>query len=206
MTFTGISQTSSCLRFCLVLPLFALACTSPDQAAAPPKASSQPNGWPVPSAFPAEFEPPPQSCNATPPPRTDGTRSGPCLAILCHDELRVGLDVPGEWSGGTYRFEVRYDQKTATCEFRLPLQSCGEVAQACGDEVRIMMPKQISPCAPPYRHKFPVVTIRGTPASVHVRVDHDGTAVGESDVKPCYKHVPVGCNTCRSADVAMPLR
>jgi len=170
----------------LALPLATLAAcgreAAPGEAAA---ASAAPTRPPAPSANPA---PPGTRAHACPgieeldaAPR----RPGPCTEMGCMDGFSITLFPTASWPPGNYRFVIKQDGTTTTCEGRLPLKPCEEDSIVCDGKAAGV---GASGCAlPPDQQAFGNIGFEGYPAVVDIDVLRDDVLLTHAHYDVAYQ-------------------
>lgn len=108
-----------------------------------------------------------------------------CTQVGCRNGFEVTLVPEKGWRAGDYRFVLRHDGVTVTCEAQLPLRPCDERSVRCDREgVRIVA----SGCAlDPAEQGFTAISVDGFPRAVGVRIERDGERVAEGELGPRYR-------------------
>jgi len=96
---------------------------------------------------------------------------GPCTEMGCMNGFSITLYPNGGWPAGDYRFVIKHDGKTTTCEGRLPLKPCEEDSMPCDGTAAGV---GASGCAlPAGQQSFSNIGVDGYPATVDVEVQRD---------------------------------
>lgn len=99
------------------------------------------------------------------------------------------------WPAGSYRFVVKLDEKTVTCEGSLPLPACDKGLSLKCDGEGVMIGE--SGCAlPAEQHGYSDIHLDGEPAAVNVSVERDGEVVTSQDFTPEYKTLYPNGESC----------
>jgi hypothetical protein len=136
---------------------------------------------------------------------TDGGNDSPdgndaCTEMGCIDGLTVTFD-PALTGKGTYAFEVTVEGTPYSCEATIPLEGSSTVCGKGGVVSIFLSGSELDPG----QQSLPGLHVEGTPESVQIQVQRDGTNVADADLSPTYQVVqPNGpeCEpTCHSAAV-----
>jgi len=163
------------------------------------------------TASPAMAQPTPAMIKACPElaepmPPPDGDVA--CTRMGCMNGLYMQVNPQMKWPHGQYRFVIRMDGKTVTCQGALPLHGCETNSITCdGEGVRITE----SGCAmPPETHGFGDIEVETYPTQVSVRIERDGKTLIDQSFAPAYKgfyaNGPQCGPACCSASLDLPLK
>lgn len=153
----------------------------------------------------------------------DETRA--CTAIGCEDNVHFTIRVPGNaWPSGSYRLEFKTAAATHTCDIMLPRDlpelSGPSAALPCSRELHAFF-SGVSACADATSvpkgqtcgtlpdQWFIEGLVNGAPASIHARIERDGTELLDEERALSYEDFEPngpGCGpSCRSGEMALEL-
>jgi hypothetical protein len=127
-----------------------------------------------------------------------------CTKMACMDGLTIDVPLEYQWKPGKYVFDFTLNGKPVHCTGSLPLKSCDQHSLNCTAEGIIITE---SGCALPDGHGFGMISIGSSPASVSLKITHNGQAIAQGNWKPVYQFAqPNGpqCEPiCRQASVSL---
>jgi hypothetical protein len=151
------------------------------------------------------------ACNASSAaPPTSPAPSRACTQLGCKSGLDLELVRSTPWPQGTYRITLRVDDKSASCEGKLPLGSCES-----GPSFRCSDPSLTiseSGCAlPPDQHALSGLASTATAASkVSLVIEHQGSIQATAQLTPTFQSLQpngAGCEpVCETASMKLNLR
>lgn len=153
----------------------------------------------------------PLGCGAAPAaPPAAGKSGRTCTKMGCTSGLALELVRSTPWPQGSYRFTLRIDGKSVSCEGKLPLEPCerGPSFRCSDASLRV----EESGCAlPPEQHAVSGLSSTVSQAAeVSLVIEHQGVLQATAKLQPTFQTVQPngpGCEpVCQSASMRLTLR
>lgn len=128
----------------------------------------------------------------------------------CTSGLELDFERATPWPHGTYRVTLRVDDKSVSCEGKLPLEPCERGPTFHCSDPSLSVAE--SGCAlPPEQHAITGLSSKATQATkVSLAIEHQGSIQASAQLTPTFQTVQPngpGCEpVCESARMKLKLR
>ena len=150
------------------------------------------------------------SGTAAPPPQGQPPAPQACTTLGCTSGLELQLVRATPWPPGTYRITLRVDDKSTSCEGKLPLEPCDRGPTFRCTDASLSVAE--SGCAlPADQHAITGLSSKGTQAKkVSLAIEHQGSIQASAQLSPTFQTVQPngpGCEpVCETAAMRLQLR
>lgn len=147
---------------------------------------------------------------AAPPPASPAPAPRACTTIGCTSGLELELRRATPWPHGTYRFTLKVDDASVSCEGKLPLEPCERGPTFHCSDASLTVAE--SGCAlPPDQHAITGLSSKATRATkVSLAIEHQGSIQASAQLTPTFQTVQPngpGCEpVCEQAAMKLQLR